>query len=298
MTELLQASIPKRVYLREALESELPSVEADPGQLQQVVMNLVLNAAEAIPEGKTGTIFIATTVEEMTASNTVLDEISHEPLAPGSYVCLEVRDNGSGIDEHTRRKIFDPFFSAKFVGRGLGLPAAAGVVKSHKGAVEIATTIGQGTTFRVFLPAAASPSYAEPAGRIRDLRGGGTVLVVDDETMVREMACAALAKYGYKVLSAKDGREAIQVFEQDGHCISAVLLDLTMPVMSGEQALEALKQRCPTLKVILMSGYGESEAVRLFAGKGLSAFIHKPFTVTHLAEKLKTVLTVPLDSWP
>ncbi len=297
ITELLQTSIPKNVLLRQELPVDLPAVEADPGQIQQVVMNLVLNAAEAIPEDRPGAISIRTTTEEVRARDGLFDEVSHEAVAPGTYVCLEVRDNGVGLDEGTRAKIFEPFFTTKFVGRGLGLPAAAGVVKAHGGAILVSSAVGEGTTFRILLPA-VERGVEEERATAGDLRGAGTVLVVDDEQMVRDMATAALEKFGYRVLSAKDGREAIGVFQKNGDCISAVLLDLTMPVMGGEQALEALKEKCPGVKVVLMSGYGESEAVRLFAGKGLSAFIQKPFTVRQLAEKMKAVLTVRLEPWP
>ena len=153
MAGLLSSSIPKKVLLEQTLGTELPPVEADPGQMQQIVMNLILNAAEAIPQDQSGSIYIRTSLEHLTPSNTVVDEVSHETLAPGKYVCLEVRDTGTGMDERTKARIFEPFFTTKFTGRGLGLPAAAGVVKAHHGAIQVASMAGSGSTFRILLPA-------------------------------------------------------------------------------------------------------------------------------------------------
>jgi PAS domain S-box-containing protein len=291
LAALLLTSIPKKVHLREDLDRHLPPVVADSGQVQQIIMNLVLNAADAIPEEQSGTIVIRTSAVEVTASDAIPDEISHASVRPGRYVCLEVRDTGSGMDRETRTKIFDPFFTTKFLGRGLGLPAAVGVVKAHRGAIQVTSALGKGSAFRIFLPAAEDRARAARAPETEDLSGFGMLLVVDDEEIVRRVARAALERFGYKVLTAADGRDAIQICEKHGESIRGVLLDLAMPVMSGGEALEILTRKWPGVKVMLMSGYGETEATRLFAGKGVTSFIQKPFTAARLAGLVKSAFT-------
>ncbi len=162
-------------------------------------------------------------------------------------------------------------------------------MKAHHGAIHVTSEVGQGSTFRIFLPAAAIRDASVKTRDAVDLRGDGTVLVVDDESMMRNFTRAALERFGYKVLTANNGREAIAALDVNG-CINLVLLDLSMPVMGGEETLGVLQQKCPGLKVLLMSGYGESEALRLFAGKGISSFLQKPFTAQRLAEQVKSVL--------
>ncbi|MCL5746298.1 MAG: PAS domain S-box protein, partial [Acidobacteria bacterium] len=225
MTELLQSSIPQKVRLHKALEPNLPPVEADPGQIQQIVMNMVLNAAEAIPEDQSGVVLIRTDLKEVSDSPVVIDDATGAPLAPGQYVCFEVRDSGQGMDEQTKAKIFDPFFTTKFMGRGLGLPAVAGIVKAHRGAIKVMSTPGTGTTFQVYLPAGGKGprgghSPGTSAGHA-GLSGSETVLVVDDEQMLRDFTRLALQKSGYKVLTAENGRDALRVFEEN---IEAVVL--------------------------------------------------------------------------
>ena len=286
MTDLMKASISKTITVSLALDPDVPPVEADRGQIQQVVMNLLLNAAEAVGENQTGTIFVRAGVSEITASNAPTDTVSGEKLAPGSYVSIEVGDTGCGMDEETRAKIFDPFYTTKFMGRGLGLAAVAGVVKAHRGGIEVESAVDAGTTFRLFLPAAHKSGHRVSAG----VRGSGTVLVVDDEKTVRDFARAALERFGYRVLTAANGREAVALFERDPGAVDAVLLDLRMPVLGGEDAIDIMRAARPDVKVILMSGYGEVEAARLFNGKGVVAFLQKPFTASLLAEQVKAVL--------
>jgi CheY-like chemotaxis protein len=273
------------------LDRDVPLVEADRGQIQQVVMNLLLNAAEAVGDEPGGSVFVRAGGAEISASNAPVDAASGEALPPGRYVLIEVRDTGCGMEQETRAKIFDPFFTTKFMGRGLGLAAVAGVVKAHGGGIQVESAVGAGTTFRVFLPAAGRSGRDEAGTGPDEARGARTVLVVDDEKTVRDFVRAALEKFGYRVLTAANGREAVRLVEQDPGAADAVLLDLRMPVLGGEDAIDALRAARPDVKVVLMSGYGEMEAARLYNGKGVAAFLQKPFTASRLAEQVKAVLS-------
>ena len=286
---LLQTSIPKTVQFRLQLADPIPGVDADPGQLQQIVMNLVINGAEAIgPEG--GVVLVRTSVQPVDTQYIATMNAAAGSLAPGDYVCLEVHDTGSGMSEETLSKIFDPFFTTKFAGRGLGLSAVLGIVTAHKGALKVYSQPGQGTTFKVLFPVSRTAIEAPASAAAGDLAGSGTVLVVDDEELVRQTARHTLERYGYTTLSAANGAEALEVYRAAAGAITLVLLDLTMPVMNGEEALRQMQAINPQVRVLLSSGYNEVEAVQRFAGKGLAGFIQKPYTAAALAEKVKEVM--------
>ena len=290
MTALVRTSIPRSTELQLDLASDLPATEGDRGQLQQLIMNLVINGAEAIAEDKNGTVTVAT--GQTTIGQTHGPEtLTGAELQPGRYVVLEVRDTGCGMDAQTQSKIFDPFFTTKFSGRGLGLSAALGIVRGHKGAIRLSSAPGQGTTFQVLLPATTrlATRGLSPAGN-RDLRGSGTILVADDEPIVRRAAKAALERQGYGVLLASDGREAVGLLRAHRGSVRLVLLDLTMPVLGGEEALRALREVQPDLKIVLSSGFNEAEAIQRFADERFSGFIQKPYSAAQLAEKVKAVL--------
>lgn len=288
--ELLHVSIPRKVTFLEDLDPALPAVEADPGQIHQVVLNLVINAAEAIPENAAGTVSVRTSVQTVEARDPVVDALSQKPLAPGAYVCLEVRDTGVGMDAATRARIFDPFFTTKFTGRGLGLPALAGVVRAHRGAVRVNSTPGRGTAFEVFLPAAGPHVNGKAPRAAAGECGRGTVLVADDEPMVRSFVRAALERKGYRVLAAGNGEEAVGILEEHRGAVDLVLLDLVMPALGGEEVAAFLARTQPGVKVLLMSGYSEKEAERIFAGRPIAAFLQKPFAAARLAERVDEVL--------
>jgi len=284
--QLLKLSIGKNATLRLDLADNLPLVEADAMQLRQVVMNLVLNAAEALGE-RAGNISIITGV--LHAEGDYLRSTFLAPeLSEGSYVFLEVSDNGCGMGPETQAKIFDPFFSTKFTGRGLGLSAVLGIVRGHKGAIKVYSELGRGTTLKLLFPAATARA---PAVRVEPvLERRGTVLVVDDEEVVRGVAARILGSYGFDVILASDGREGVERFRERHQEISVVLMDLTMPALDGVDAFREIRALNDAVPVLLMSGYNEQDAVTRFAGKGLAGFVQKPFTVEMLRERLLSVL--------
>lgn len=289
MTALVRTSIPRTVELRLDLADNLPPVEADRGQLQQLIMNLVINGAESIPPEKPGSVSVATSVQAIDLTAERAASAGGE-LAPGVYVSLEVSDTGRGMDLETQSKIFDPFFTTKFSGRGLGLSAVLGIVRGHKGAIRVRSAPDQGATFQVLLP--ASGRVAAKEGRttgLGDLRGTGTILVADDEAFVRRTAKSALERQGYQVLLAENGREAMDLL-RGSPLVDLVLLDLTMPLLGGEEALRELRSLRPDVKIVLSSGFNEAEAIQRFAGQRLAGFIQKPYSATQLAEKVKSVM--------
>jgi signal transduction histidine kinase len=289
MTGLL--SIPKKVRLLLELAPNLPAIQADAGQLQQVVMNLVINAAEAIGDDA-GLVSIQTLLRDFTEQD-IRRELPHAQIEPGKYVALAVTDNGCGMDEQTQARVFDPFFTTKFTGRGLGLAAVAGIVRGHKGAIKIRSSPGAGSTFLAQFPAATGGAAVPDAPRQpthEELRGTGSVLVVDDESVVLRVAKAVLEQNGYTALMASGGEEAVEILRRERNRISLVVLDLSMPDMSGHDVLPRLRAVDPRIKVVISSGYSETETMRLFAGQSLSGFIQKPYTGVQLARKVKEAI--------
>ena len=286
---LLQVSVPKNVQLQLKVDPELPSIEGDAGQMQQLIMNLVINGAEAISEDQAGTVLVTTAVQDVD-QDYIQTTFGSAEITPGRYVTLEVHDTGSGMDEETKAKIFDPFFTTKFTGRGLGLAAVLGIVRGHKGTLKVYSSPGRGTTFKVLFPASeANPSRIDSEPQA-DRRDAGTVLVIDDEEIVRRVAKSMLESHGYTVLVAGDGQSAVELFNAVGDQISVVVLDLTMPSMSGEEAFRQLRTIRSNVRVILSSGYNEVEAVKRFSGKNLTGFIQKPYTATQLVQKVRDAL--------
>jgi PAS domain S-box-containing protein len=289
-THLLQVSISKKAVLRFHLYAELPSIIADATQMRQVLMNLVINASDAIGE-RSGVISITTGV--VRADRTYLDKTFLSPEIPeGDYVFLEVSDTGVGMSAETQARIFEPFFSSKFAGRGLGLSATLGIVRGHKGAVKVYSELGKGSSFKFLLPVAAEAKDAEqprPARRALPSTTG-LILVVDDEETVRAVTSRMLEQLGFRVLTAADGREAQVVYREHKADISGVLMDLTMPHLDGEEAFRELRRIEPGVRVLLMSGYNEQDAIARFVGKGLAGFIQKPFNLDDLQEQLHKLL--------
>ncbi len=278
---LIESSIPKSVDIQLNLADGLPTILADPSQIEQVVMNLVINVAEAIGPGS-GAIRIAASTSEWRAP----DGTSR------TEVVMEVADSGSGMSDATKARIFDPFFTTKFTGRGLGLAAVSGIIRSHEGRMTVESSPGRGTTFRVFFPAgpvaaAQEATRAEAATK----RGTGTILVVEDEAPLRLLSEAMLESLGYEVLVAENGREALKILSEQSAAISAVLLDMTMPVMGGKETLLRMREIRPGLRVIITTGYSE-ELAREELGPFLNLdYIQKPYNVARLEHKIREVLT-------
>jgi len=282
MGKLIEVSIAKNIVMRYQLAETLPIIDADIAQIQQVALNFLTNASEAIGE-KSGVISLATGV--MHADSDYLQgSIGEAHLKAGRYVYLEVSDTGCGMDAETQKKIFDPFFTTKFTGRGLGMSAILGIIKGHHGALRIYSEPGQGTSFRVLFPASTSQQWQEDQFTMETIQGAGTVLIVDDEETIREVASVMLEDLGFTTLTAADGIEGVETYHQHQDNIVFVLLDMTMPKMNGEACFQRLRQLNPDVRVILSSGYNEQEATSFFAGKGLAGFIQKPYTPQQLTE--------------
>jgi signal transduction histidine kinase/CheY-like chemotaxis protein len=291
MAHLLSTVISKKAILEYQLEDSIPPVEADVSQLRQVVMNLITNASDALGDDE-GTILLKTGVIE--ASDSIVSDIAiQDELEPGRYSYIEVADTGCGMDTELQRKIFDPFFSTKFAGRGLGLAAVMGIVRGHKGAIKVESHLEQGTRFQVLLPVASRP--IEPSVSINaplppTSSGTGTILVVDDEDYVRLLAQTILEKRGYEVLAAEDGKKGVEIFRERASDINVVLLDLTMPVMNGREAFAEMRRIRPDARIIVSSGYTESDAIQHFAGSVPSAFIQKPYQPNALSQRIAEVI--------
>jgi PAS domain S-box-containing protein len=290
MTQMLSVSISKKVALRLQLGRSLPAIEADASQIRQVLMNLVINASEAIGDGA-GSISIVTGTmdcDRAYLSSAFMDE----KLDEGRYVYLEISDTGSGMSQETLGRIFDPFYTTKFTGRGLGLAAVLGIVRGHRGAIKVYSEVGSGTAFKLLLPAAeqpATPLTAERPGPA-PWRGSGVILLVDDEPVVRNFTSRVLERLNFRVIVASDGEEAVKLFRVRHEEIVCVLLDLTMPRMDGEETFRELRRIKPDVRVLLSSGYNEQEVVQRFVGRGLAGFIQKPFQVATLEQKLREIL--------
>jgi len=291
MLGLLKGTISKKALLNLNLGKNLPPMRGDASQISQVIMNLVLNASEAIGE-RSGVITVSTGATECSPEY-LKETYGDENLAPGLYLTLEVSDTGAGMDKTTQGRIFEPFFTTKFTGRGLGLAAVLGIVRGHKGALRVYSEVGKGTTFKILFP--VSEADAESLVRKNDAtkndwQGEGTVLLVDDEETIRTLGARMLASLGFTVLTAADGQEALAVYREHRGEIEVVVLDLTMPHMDGEEAFRELRLIDPEVRVVMSSGYTESDITARFAGKGLVGFVQKPYSLAKLAEQLQSAL--------
>jgi PAS domain S-box-containing protein len=291
--QLLDVSMSKKATLVLDIENGDATVLGDVSQLQQVFLNLIINASEALEESS-GTITVSTWTQWFNQSE--LDSsFTTEPLPEGEYVCIKVADTGCGMDEDTRAKIFDPFFSTKFTGRGLGLAAVLGIVHGHGGTIAVESEPGKGTAFRVTLPTTAKLSNvieqqtaSPPPNSAPD--NGTTILIVDDEEIVLAMAKTMLELVGHSILTARNGEEAVAIYREQGASVDLIILDLTMPVMDGVEAFKRIMDIDPKARVLLSSGYAAAEAMAQFEELNLSGFIQKPYGAEDLVKKVADAL--------
>jgi two-component system CheB/CheR fusion protein len=288
---LIQTAIPKAVELSLTLDSYAADVEGDPSQLQQLLMNLVLNGAEAIGDGGSGRVEILTSSIHLTREDLALRYAS-EQLMPGTYVLIEVTDTGSGMDDATKARIFDPFFTTKSTGRGLGLAAALGIVRSHGGAIRVFSAPGQGSTFRVLLPAFPAEVRSPRSNIIAaNVPGQATILLIVDEETVRKIATDSLERAGYEVIVAKNGGDGLDAFRAHHDEIQLVLLDLATPVSAGGETLDRLREIRTDMPVVLVTAFDEFEAVRRLGQYQFATFLQKPYTFAQLLSVVARAIT-------
>jgi CheY-like chemotaxis protein len=288
---LVRVSVPKKATLELELAPNLPGVLGDETQLRQLLMSLMMNAAEAIGD-RAGTIHLKTSHGPRSAADLARTVFSPQ-LPSGEYVSLRVSDTGEGIPPETLPRIFDPFFSTKFTGRGLGLAAVVGIVRSHKGALRVDSRVGEGSTFELLLPAHADQTMIARDTKLSAInhslsawRSHGTILVVDDEFGVRDLVRNVLQRAGLTVLLAEDGQAAVEIFKRASADVRLVLLDLTMPGLDGRESLSAMRQVRDDVPAILMSGYTPADIVSASS----HGFLQKPFTPNALRAAVRKAL--------
>ncbi len=292
MMHLLSVSISKKVKIRLEFNESLPYIKADVAQMQQVIMNVITNASEAIGD-QTGTIHVKTDVIKLDREG-LNRYYMGEMLEPGRYIMIEVTDTGEGMTPETIEKIFDPFFTTKFTGRGLGLAAVLGILRSHEASVKITSTVGQGTTFSFIFPphklSEARAANPVPSDEDEMWHGRGTVLLVDDDDSIREVSRQTLEQAGLQVITAENGEEAVQIYQARKKDIKLVLMDMTMPNLNGREAFVKMRNIDKNVKVILSSGYSEQEATERIHETGLLGFLQKPYKPQDLLNKIKHIL--------
>jgi len=275
----------KQIQIHDSLSATPPVVEADRGQIEQMLLNMYINAWQAMPKG--GDLFLETKI-------VTLDEqyCKSHMVAPGRYVKISVTDTGIGMDEATRDRIFDPFFSTreKARGTGLGLASAYGIVKNHNGIITVYSELGHGTTFNVYLPLSDKDVHIEPPVESDIKRGSERILLVDDEEIIIEVGQALLENLGYRVIVARGGAQAVEVVKSLHGQIDLVILDLIMPGMDGNQTFDSIQQIQPGMPVILSSGYSINGQARDLLSRGCKGFIQKPFSITELSQTIRKML--------
>jgi len=294
----LTASLPKKVRLKTEFPNDGPIIHADAVQVRQILTNLVVNAGESIGAGE-GEVVVATHV--IPAADIRASKLYPSDWEPqhDSYACLEVSDTGAGMDQETLERIFEPFFSTKFTGRGLGLAIVLGSVKAQEGVVIVESTPGRGSVFRVFLPVVGQkvgPPGKQGLAETVTAGDRGLVLLVDDEPALRRMAQTMLKRLDYEVITAADGLEALEVFRKQQDRVRCVLLDLTMPGMDGWETLDELRALRPGLPVVLASGYNKTQVMAGYHAELPQAFLHKPYEMKELESALDTAMRTPIDA--
>lgn len=294
MMGLMGSTISKLADLQTELAAGLPAIEVDPSHLQQVVMNVVTNASEALGQ-EPGTIWLRTGLIELTPELLRTNQLGGAPT-PGDYVYLEVEDTGCGMDRETLSRLFEPFFSTKFVGRGLGMASVQGIVRGHRGALFVESAPGKGTRIQICFPKShATLPERDHAPAVtqsleRPQRSTPLVLLVDDEALIRDLGTRILGRNGFEVITAQNGREAVELFSEDPDRYQCVILDLTMPEMDGRAAYEEMQRVRRDVPVVLCSGYDQKEVTERFSGLGVKAFLAKPYNATQLVSSVRRVI--------
>jgi nitrogen-specific signal transduction histidine kinase/ActR/RegA family two-component response regulator len=283
---ILGSTIDKSIEIKTDLLGHLPTVEADSGQLQQALLNLCVNARDAMTDG--GELSVVTGIETITEGYAKV----HEGAKEGAYVTLSVTDTGMGMDEETLNRIFEPFFTTKEEGKGtgLGLAMVYGVVKNHDGFVYVRSEPGTGSTFKMHLPISGMPETKAPAQRAAPVGGSELILVVDDEEPIRALTRETLESFGYRVLLAEDGRDAISIFKERKDEIALVILDMVMPKMGGRETFVGLKEIRADVKALLSTGYSQSGRAQEILNSGVRGFIQKPYKLNDLLRTVRKSL--------
>lgn len=286
MKELINVSISKNIKINYSLSNDKLTINADTTQIKQVILNLVINASEAIGDEANGEIHITTT--SLVVDNTYLRSMSYNELETGQYAYLEVSDTGCGMDEKTIKKIFDPFYTTKFDGRGLGLAIVQGIIRGHKGAIKVYSELESGSTFKILLPISSAKTMSNEIKTINYKKG--TVLICDDEAVVLETISDILNYLDWRTLKAKNGKEAVDMYKLNSSIIKLAIIDMTMPIMNGEETFKELRKLNPNLPIIMMSGHNETRLNSRISNISISGFLQKPFSLYHLKMMIENVM--------
>jgi len=295
---ILKSGMKKNVTLEHDCKADTPQITGDIGQIQQIVMNLMVNAGEAIGENR-GVIRVELSRCEVQQEQGE-DDVFGNAIPAGTYARLDVVDTGCGMTPETQTRIFEPFFTTKFTGRGLGLSAMIGILKAHQGALQISSELGVGTTFRVYFAANTTVALTEPPPRREsDLSApssseekGRTVLLVDDEHAVRRIGARMLTGMGYAVITAQNGHEAVEIYRAHPSSIDLIMMDLTMPEMDGIEAYHAIRSISTTVPIVICSGYGQQEISSFLRDDPRASAVPKPYRPNQLQDTLTTLLAV------
>jgi PAS domain S-box-containing protein len=293
---ILKSTLPKNVAIKHTIEGGIPKILAEDKQIKQIIMDLLINAAEAIGEEQ-GEILVAMTKTEFIQGHKEMDHLG-KTIVPGVYLCLEVTDNGCGMDDETKRRIFDPFFSTKFAGRGLAMSAVLGFVASYEGALQLTSQVGHGTTVKIYLPSPPGCSGAETAKMTDSApwQGTGLILLVDDEPQIIEVSRAMLEKIGFSVIEATNGIEALEQYRKRSAEIRIVVTDIGMPQMGGYELVHELKKLDPKLPIIVSSGFGDTAVTSRISPGDIAGLISKPYKFDQLRDVLMNVVEGATES--
>jgi PAS domain S-box-containing protein len=289
MVNMLRATINQNIVIKPNFSADIPFINGDANQIRQIVMNLIINASEAIGE-KHGEVFVSLAKVEINSGNQEKDH-DGKVIPPGWYVCLVVTDNGCGMDAETMRRIFEPFYTTKFSGRGLGMAAVLGIIKAHSGELQVCSQLGHGTTFRIYLPIKSSTSIEDKAATTSvPWQGTGTILLVEDEAQIRIIAKALLELIGFTVIDASNGKKGLELFQKNVEDIILVVTDMGMPVMNGYEMIRELKKLSPDLPVVISSGFGDDDVASHIARRDIAGSINKPYSFDQLRDVMRSVV--------